>query len=269
MASPNSRSSFTLRVPLLLPKLLLITTALSVPLLMTECHSHLRARRDLQTTDNAWTTLPQQPANQSLLFGNRSRGWYAMGLLPVPLDLAADSFSSTYDAAGQPRTCDQRTILAASIQTFGLPRVTQSFTLLAVLGPPRREPGALQGDLMTAGGLRVQWDLSANAIRLFASWDASASVVAALPSGGGANTSSSWPFLTFSLSRRADGALGVCFNGAPMALQQVRPTASRQAPGGWLSGSPLGNGWSLASTDRLQLGDPRAATTLNTRLQQL
>ncbi|GIL45850.1 hypothetical protein Vafri_2985, partial [Volvox africanus] len=81
---------------------------------------------------------------------------------PGPLDLAADSFSNTYDATGQPRNCDQRTILAASVQMFGLPQVTQSFTLIAVLDPPRREPGALQGDLMTAGGLRVQWDLSAS-----------------------------------------------------------------------------------------------------------
>ncbi|GLI63981.1 hypothetical protein VaNZ11_007089, partial [Volvox africanus] len=264
MAGPNSLSIFTLRVPLLLPKLLvMVAMVLSVVPLVAKCHSsRLSSRRNLQNTDNAWTTPSQQPATQSLLFGNRSRAWYAVGLLPGPLDLAADSFSNTYDGTGQPRNCDERTILAASVQMFGLPQATQSFTLVAILNPPLREPGALQGDLMTAGGLRVQWDLSANVIRIFASWDASASVVAVLPSG--ANKSASWPFITVSLSRRADGALGICFNGAPMTLQQVRPTTSSQAPGGWLLNTPLGSGWSLVSTDRLQLGDPRAATTLNT-----
>ncbi len=125
-----------------------------------------RLTRHLQSAATPAFSQPQYASatasRQSLVFGSRSAGWYAIGLLPQPLDLSPDKFANTFDATGQPVRCDQRTVLAASAQMFNLPITAQSFTLVAVLEAPKRDPAALQGDLLTAGGLRVQWDVGAS-----------------------------------------------------------------------------------------------------------
>ncbi|PNH11434.1 A disintegrin and metalloproteinase with thrombospondin motifs 7 [Tetrabaena socialis] len=222
------------------------------------------------------TVLGGAPA--PIVYGDRSRGWYAVELLPAGgIALAPDSFQTAYDLAGLPRDCDERTVLSGSISTFALPLGSRNFSLVALLGLPRRDlsaPGGAIGDVLSLGGLRVQWDAAAGALQLTAGWDVAATLSVAV--GRPAVTQlrfptafavSAAPPIALGISRRDDGALAVCVDGSPAKLLRA-PSAVSPLGGGWLAGSSLAAGWSLDGADALQLGDPRATTSVSARLHQ-
>ncbi|KXZ46510.1 hypothetical protein GPECTOR_43g947 [Gonium pectorale] len=205
------------------------------------------------------------------LYGNRTAGWYAIGLLPHALNLLPDSFATTYNAEGRPRECSESAALAASVRAFGLPRAAKDFTFVALFDPPQRDynataRGAL-GELFSVGGLSVQWDVVSGVVRIFAAWETGSTVIASAASAV-PSAAASWPAIALSVSRRSDGALGVCINGAPAPIVQ-RPLSSVPQAGGWLGNAALSLGWSLAAADQVNLGDPRATISAKTRLHQL
>ncbi|KAG2501286.1 hypothetical protein HYH03_001088 [Edaphochlamys debaryana] len=219
-----------------------------------------------------------------VLYGNRTAGWYAIGLLPPnisPLQLVPDTFGTALDPWGLPRLCDERQSTSAIVSGFGLPGPDlEEWTLAAVMDPPRRDLGAATsvGPLLEIGGVQIQWDVGGSGrILLHAPWDPAATLVFDASRGGGAVPP--WPVTVLSVARRRDGALAVCLNGvAPRTLQLPLGVSLLEGGSGWYSPGSLSSRWSLAVTDArtgfnstasVQIGDYTDDNSPSTRLHQV
>lgn len=139
---------------------------------------------------------PQIPQSQlGPLYGNRTPGWLALGLLSQRITLAdtggsgSSSSSSFLDALGQPVRCDEATLSGAEFSSLALPQRPRDLTVVvelelmpsgssagqaagAAAQPPTVSTGVASGtrpgelrELIRVGGLHVQWDISAGETR--------------------------------------------------------------------------------------------------------